>query len=112
MKNSYSKFLNRSIYIIFTFIALFLVLLNVFKSAGYNSLSIEEPPYFNLVTLIVALLLVGLVYRFGNSVVSILNKVSSPFMAISLLLLSVLFQIFVIRYFNVDPHWDFGELIR
>ncbi|WP_374055084.1 hypothetical protein [Rossellomorea sp. FM04394] len=104
-------FLHRFIFYIFFAVILLLVGLNIFMSRGYSTLSVEPPAYFNPITLVIAILLAGLVYRFRLHLVAFLGKIPGIYAVIGLLGVSLILQLLTIKELNVNPTWDFGAIV-
>jgi hypothetical protein len=104
-------FLHRFIFYIFFAVILLLVGLNIYMSRGYSTLSVEPPAYFNLITLVIAVLLAILVFRFRRHLVAFLEKIPWIYAVIGLLGVSLVLQLLTIKELNVNPTWDFGAIV-
>ncbi|MGF3105769.1 hypothetical protein [Rossellomorea sp. DUT-2] len=111
MSSRIFHFLHRFIYYIFFGLILFLVGLNIFMSRGYSTLSVEPPAYFNPITLVIAVLLTLLVFRFRRYLTGFFGKIPPLYGVIVLLGGSLILQLLTIKQLNVHPTWDFGAIV-
>ncbi|MCA1060822.1 glycosyltransferase family 39 protein [Rossellomorea aquimaris] len=104
-------FLHRFIYVIFFALLLFLVGLNIYMSRGYSSLSMHMPEYFNIITLIVAVLIAVCLFRFREKVRTFFEIVPPSLAVVGLLGISLALQLIVVKELNVNPSWDFRAVV-
>jgi hypothetical protein len=112
VSNALFTFLHRSIFLIFILVTTIIIGLNIFFSRGYHSASQLTPPYFNVITLILAVLLLGLIYKFGYPILNFLKRIPIKYAVPVLLAVSVYLQLTIVELLSVNPSWDFGEVVK
>lgn len=112
MESRIDRFLIKTIFFIFSLIAVFLVAINLFHYAGFEPVNQSPPKGFIMITLILTLGLIGLFYRFRKLLLHIFAKMDKPYLVLSLMLMSIIIQLIIILMFSTSPFtWDFGNLI-
>jgi hypothetical protein len=112
VSNALFTFLHRSIFLIFILVTTIIVGLNIFFSRGYHSASQLTPPYFNVITLILAVLLLGLIYKSGYPILNFLKRIPIKYAVPVLLAVSVYLQLTIVELLSVNLSWDFGEVVK
>ncbi|WP_404445725.1 hypothetical protein LG307_19940 [Sutcliffiella horikoshii] len=112
MSASIFNFLEKIIYVIFFTVIALIVGINVFETSGHHSISTMSPKYFEVMTLVIALLLFGTLIGFRKKIAGLLEKIPIAVWSVGLLGFSLILQLIVVKFFAVRPSWDFGALVN
>ncbi|CEE03040.1 hypothetical protein BT1A1_3258 [Caldibacillus thermoamylovorans] len=112
MESKLNQFLVKTIFIIFSGISIFLVILNMFNYAGFEPVNQYPPKGFITITLLMSIVFIYLFYRYRSLILNIISKFDKTYLVLSLLLISIIIQLIIIILFSTSPYtWDFGNII-
>lgn len=112
MSASIYGFLEKLIYVIFFTVIALIVGLNVLETRGHHSISAMSPNYFEIMTLVIALIFIGALIGFRKKITGLLEKIPMAVWTVGLLGSSLILQLIVVKLFAVKPSWDFGALVN
>ncbi|MGD6776393.1 hypothetical protein [Sutcliffiella horikoshii] len=112
MSSSIFRFLEKIINSIFFTVIALIVGINVFETRGHHSISAISPKYFEIMTLVVAMLLIGALIGLRKNITGLLEKIPISVWVVGLLGCSLILQLIVVKLFAVKPSWDFGALVN
>ncbi|MEA3319908.1 MAG: hypothetical protein U9Q88_07750 [Bacillota bacterium] len=112
MSESIFVFFEKIIYVIFFSVIVLIVGINVFETRGHHSISTISPNYFEVLTLVIALMLIGALIGFRKSITNLLEKIPIAVWVVGFLGFSLILQLIVVKLFAVKPSWDFGALVN
>ncbi|MEH7179417.1 ArnT family glycosyltransferase [Neobacillus vireti] len=111
MLNKVTLWLEKFIYTIFAFLILIIMILNILNSSSFDTLSFQAPKYFNTYTIILSITLILFLFLLRKLLTRTLRNINTKKIVIPLLLTSIVLQILVLKYLNINPSWDFGILV-
>ncbi|WP_404429491.1 hypothetical protein [Sutcliffiella horikoshii] len=112
MSSSIFGFLEKIIYVIFFTVITLIVGVNIFETRGHHSISAMSPKYFEIMTLVIALLLIGALIGFRKNITDLLEKIPIAVWVVGFLGFSLILQLIVVKLYAVKPSWDFGALVN
>ncbi|MGD6778563.1 hypothetical protein ACQCT3_02120 [Sutcliffiella horikoshii] len=112
MSTSIFGFFEKIIYVIFFAVIALIVGINLFETRGHHSISAMSPNYFEITTLVIALIIIGALIGFRKKIIGLLEQIPIAVWTVGLLGCSLILQLIVVKLFAVKPSWDFGALVN